>query len=67
MPWDAPAPHDSLNGQACKLENNRENYSDWHLSCWDRDYNLDLVRNNQVHMMMTADAATINSAQINVT
>ena len=32
-----------------------------------RDYDLGLVRNNQVHMMMTADAATINSAQINVT
>jgi hypothetical protein len=34
---------------------------------WERDYDLGRVRNSQVHMMMTADAATINSAQINVT
>jgi hypothetical protein len=31
------------------------------------DYNLALDRNSQVHTMMTADAATINSAQIKVT
>jgi hypothetical protein len=32
-----------------------------------RCYDLGLDRNSQVHTMMTADAATINSAQINVT
>ena len=35
--------------------------------CSGRDYDLGLVRNSQVHTMMTAEAATINSAQINVT
>jgi hypothetical protein len=32
-----------------------------------RDYDLGRVRNSQVHTMMTADAATINSAQMKVT
>jgi hypothetical protein len=31
------------------------------------DYGLALDRNSQVHMMMTADVATINSAQMKVT
>jgi len=32
-----------------------------------KHYDLGLDRNSQVHTMMTADAATISSAQINVT
>jgi hypothetical protein len=32
-----------------------------------RNYDLGLVRNSQVHTIMTADAATINSAQMKVT